>query len=51
VVADVGKKEFTFKSRTQQRQRVALLERSGYRIVFERGGYVVLHRPGTGNHP
>jgi uncharacterized membrane protein len=51
VVADVGKKEFTFRSRTQQRQRVALLERSGYRIVFERGGYVVLHRPGTGNHP
>jgi uncharacterized membrane protein len=51
VVADVGKKEFTFRSRTQQRQRVALLQRSGYRIVFERGGYVVLHRPGTGNHP
>jgi uncharacterized membrane protein len=51
VVADVGKKEFTFRSRTQQRQRVALLERSGYRIVFERGGYIVLHRPGTGNHP
>ena len=51
VVADVGKKEFTFTSRTQQIQRVALLERSGYRIVFERRGYVVLHRPGTGNHP
>ena len=51
VVADVGKKEFTFTSRTQQIQRVALLERSGYRVVFERKGYVVLHRPGTGNHP
>jgi hypothetical protein len=44
VVADVKKREFTFASRAQQVKRVALLERSGYRIVFRRGGYIVLHR-------
>jgi len=27
-----------------QRERVALLSRSGYKIVFERDGFVVLHR-------
>jgi hypothetical protein len=44
VVADVAKKEFTFASRGQQIQRVALLKRSGYQIVFSRDGYVVMHR-------
>ena len=44
VVADVAKREFTFASRAQQVKRVALLERSGYRVVFQRGGYIVLHR-------
>ena len=44
VVADVARPEFTFTGVSQQKQNVALLLRSGYRIVFERDGYVVLHR-------
>jgi uncharacterized membrane protein len=48
VVADVAKREFTFPSLAAQRQRVALLERTGYRVVFQRRGYVVLHRTGAG---
>jgi len=44
VVADVAKREFTFASRGQQVRRVALLRRSGYRVVFSRDGYLVLHR-------
>jgi len=46
VIADVTQLEFTFSSVTQQKQSVALLLRSGYRTVFERDGYVVLHRVG-----
>jgi uncharacterized membrane protein len=48
VVADVAKREFTFPSLAAQRQRVALLERTGYRVVFQRRGYVLLHRTGAG---
>jgi hypothetical protein len=44
VIADVTRLEFTSSSVTQQKQSVALLLRSGYRTVFERDGYVVLHR-------
>jgi hypothetical protein len=34
-----------------QAARVRLLERDGYRIVFERDGYVVLHQgPGSAGH-
>ena len=47
VVADVAKREFTFASRGQQIQRVALLRRSGYRVVFSRDGYLMLHRSDT----
>jgi hypothetical protein len=47
VVADVKKRVFTFASRAQQIRRVALLERSGYQIVFSRDGYLVLHRSGV----
>ena len=46
VVANVRHRQFTFSSVSQQRQRVALLERNGYREVFRRDGYVVLHRAG-----
>ena len=46
VVANVRALQFTFHSVLEQKQRVALLERSGYRVVFQRGGYVVLHRQG-----
>ena len=45
VVANTRQPQFTFTGGVrEQRQRVALLERSGYRVVFQRGGYVVLHR-------
>ena len=47
VVADVRRRQFTFASQAQQAQRIAFLERSGYRVVFERKGYVVLHRAGA----
>jgi uncharacterized membrane protein len=43
VVADVTRREFTFHSVLDERQRVRLLEHYGYRIVFERAGFVVLH--------
>jgi uncharacterized membrane protein len=46
VVANVRKRQFTFYSLREQRRRVALLERSGYRVVFSRDGYLVLHRTG-----
>jgi uncharacterized membrane protein len=48
VVADVAKREFTFPSLGAQRQRVARLERTGYQVVFQRRGYVVLHHTGAG---
>src|SRR5215831_13839012 len=44
VVAGVAKQDFTFATLAQQVRRVALLERSGYRVVFKRRGYIVLHR-------
>ncbi|MCP2339839.1 DUF2079 domain-containing protein [Actinomadura rupiterrae] len=44
VVGDVRYVQFPFESVGEQRDRVALLERSGYRTVFARDGYVVLHR-------
>lgn len=47
VVASVTRHEFTFTSLAQQRGRVALLRRSGYRVVFRREGYLVLHRTGA----
>jgi uncharacterized membrane protein len=47
VVASIQQLQFTFKSVHEQKQRVALLERSGYRVVFNRDGYVVLHRVGS----
>ena len=46
VVADIETPQFTFKSVTEQ--NVALLERSGYQVVFRRDGYIVLHRDGSG---
>jgi uncharacterized membrane protein len=46
VVANIRVRQFTFHSVREQKQRVALLERSGYRVVFRRGGYLVLHRSG-----
>ncbi len=44
VVAYVGRLEFPFGSVAGQRRRVAELEAAGYRQVFQRDGYIVLHR-------
>ncbi|MVZ99365.1 DUF2079 domain-containing protein [Actinomadura sp. LD22] len=46
VVADVERRTFPFPSVAEQQRRVALLAASGYRQVFARDGYVVLHRAG-----
>src|SRR5215813_7424548 len=46
VVANVSQPQFTFTGVREQRQRVALLERDGYKVVFQSHGYVVLHRGG-----
>ncbi|NDU73586.1 DUF2079 domain-containing protein [Actinomadura sp. DSM 109109] len=44
VIAQVDRLEFPFASPAEQRRRVRELEAEGYREVFRRGGYVVLHR-------
>jgi len=46
VIANDRELQFTFHSVQEQQQRIALLEQHGYRVVFRRGGYLVLHRPG-----
>jgi uncharacterized membrane protein len=47
VVAYIRQRQFTFRSLGEQRQLVAFLEHNGYRVVFRRGGYLVLHRAGS----
>jgi uncharacterized membrane protein len=47
VVANIRHKQFTFHTVAEQKQRVAFLERNGYKVVFFRHGYVVLHRTGS----
>jgi hypothetical protein len=48
VVANVRQVQFTFRGGLrEQRQRVAFLEQNGYRVVFRRDGYLVLHRVGS----
>jgi uncharacterized membrane protein len=44
VVANVAIREFTFTSIRQQVKYVDALEHSGYKVVFSRDGYIVLHR-------
>lgn len=46
VVAEVSTPEMTFASLADQRADVTLLERHGYRVVFQGNGIIVLHRPG-----
>ena len=46
VVADVQRSEMTFRGLPHQRRAVARLLSHGYKIVFQRDGYLVLHRPG-----
>jgi uncharacterized membrane protein len=45
VLASVDGRQFTFHSVEQQEQRIALLRKHGYKTVFERGGFIVLHSP------
>jgi uncharacterized membrane protein len=47
VVADTGKLSFPFASVADQRARVDLLLRSGYSVVRQQDGYLVLNRPGS----
>jgi uncharacterized membrane protein len=47
VVANIRQLQFTFTSVREQRQRVAFLQSHGYQVVFQRHGYVVLHRVGS----
>jgi len=44
VVADVKLHVMTFDNVAAQARRVSLLLNSGYKIVFQRNGYIVLHR-------
>jgi hypothetical protein len=46
VVADVEERTFPFTSLNAQRARVDMLRANGYRVIFQRSGYIVLHRPG-----
>lgn len=48
VVASVAGRVFTFHTVKQQEQRVALLRKHGYQIVFQRGGFIVLHSQDAG---
>ncbi|GAA3443966.1 DUF2079 domain-containing protein [Planomonospora venezuelensis] len=45
IVADTDRWSYPFPSHDVQRERVQQALRDGYRTVFERDGYVVLHRP------
>jgi uncharacterized membrane protein len=47
VLASVAGRQFTFHSVKQQKQRIALLKRHGYKTVFDRRGFIVLHGPGA----
>jgi uncharacterized membrane protein len=47
VVADVHTFEFPFCDLDEQRGRVAYLEGAGYRVRYQRDGFVVLYRPGA----
>jgi uncharacterized membrane protein len=46
IVADVAHTELTFKDVRAERARVTELRAEGYKIVFERRGFIVLHRGG-----
>ena len=46
VVADTARRQFTFSTRKEQRERIAFLKRTGYQVVFQQRGYIVLHRAG-----
>ena len=45
VVAATFGPQFTFHTVQDQDQRITLLKRHGYKTVFDRGGFIVLHSP------
>jgi uncharacterized membrane protein len=47
VVANIRQLQFSFPNVAAQKARIAYLERNGYQVVFQRRGYVVLHRVGS----
>ncbi|WP_245966453.1 DUF2079 domain-containing protein [Sphaerisporangium album] len=47
IVADTARVSHPWGSPDRQRQRVDELKLLGYQVVFDREGYVVLHRPGA----
>ncbi|MFI0451591.1 DUF2079 domain-containing protein [Actinomadura sp. 6N118] len=46
VIADTRRRQFPFGSRDEQVRRVEVLVAGGYRRLFQREGFIVLHRPG-----
>jgi uncharacterized membrane protein len=48
VVATDSGPQFTFRGAQAQKRRVALLEHDGYQVVFDRDGFLVLHRAVSG---
>ena len=47
VIANVTQVQFSFNSIGQEIKSVLFLEHHGYKIVFSRDGYLVLHRGGA----
>jgi hypothetical protein len=45
IFADVGQWTFPFKDVDQQKQRVEQLKQRGYKVVYDKNGWVVLHNP------
>jgi hypothetical protein len=44
---DTAKRSFPFESVAEQLDRLAMARAEGFDVIFERSGYVVLHRSGT----
>lgn len=52
VVTNTSFGEFTFKGGVpQQEQRVKLLKKHGYQVIFSKSGYLVMHAPGVKYDP
>ena len=46
VIVDTAKRSFPFESVAEQLDRLAMARAEGFDVIFERSGYVVLHRSG-----
>ncbi len=47
VIVDTEKRSFPFDSVAEQLDRLAMARADGFEVIFDRSGYVVLHRGGT----